>query len=78
MAAASGIIFAKFADMQELNPFLWGLLGVLAFAGPPSILLYRGAGWNDLPLVWGSPFIALFLLFIVQSLIAARKRFSNR
>ena len=78
IAGAAAIIFAKFADMQELNPFVWGFLALVAFAGAPAWMIYRGAGWMDAPWIWASSFIALGVLFVVQSLVAARKRFGNR
>ena len=78
MAASAGIIFAKFADMQELNPFFWGLLAVVVYAGAPAWMIYRGAGWMDSPWIWASSFVGLFVLFVVQSVVAANRRRRNR
>ena len=78
IAASAGVIFAKFADMQELNPFFWGVLAIVAYAGAPAFMIYRGAGWMDSPWIWASSFLALFVLFVVQSIVAARKRHGNR
>ena len=78
LAASAGIIFAKFADMQELNPFFWGVLAVGVYAGAPAWMIYRGAGWMDSPWIWASSFIGLGILFVIQSIVAARRRHGNR
>ena len=78
IAGSAGVIFAKFADMQDLNPFFWGLLAVLVYAGAPALMIYRGAGLMDSPWIWASSFGGLFVLFVVQSLVAANKRRGNR
>jgi hypothetical protein len=78
LALSSAIIFARLAMMQDLNPFLWGFLGLAAYAGPPTFMIWRGASWIDAPWVWISSFAALFLLFIAQSVIAAWKRYRGR
>ncbi len=78
IAASAGIIFAKFADMQELNPFVWGFLAVLVYAGAPAWMIYRGAGWMDAPWIWASSFGGLWVLFVVQSIVAGYKRHGNR
>ena len=78
IAGSAGIIFAKFADMQDLNPFFWGFLAMLVYAGAPALMIYRGAGWMDSPWIWASSFGGLFVLFVVQSLVAANKRRGNR
>ena len=78
IAASAGIIFAKFADMQELNPFVWGLLAVVVYAGAPAWMIWRGAGWIDAPWIWASSFGGLGVLFVVQSIVAGIKRHGNR
>ncbi len=78
MAASAGVIFAKFADMQDLNPFLWGILAVGVYAGAPAWMIYRGAGLMDSPWIWASSFLGLFVLFVVQSIVAANRRRGNR
>ena len=78
IAASAGVIFAKFADIQDLNPFLWGFLAIVVYAGAPALMIYRGASWMDSPLIWASSFGGLFALFVVQSIVAARKRYRNR
>ena len=78
IAVSAALVFARLAMMQELNPFLWGAFAVAAYAGPPTFMLWRGSRWEDAPLVWGSSFAALFLLFVVQTFVASRKRFAGR
>jgi len=78
IAASVGVIFAKFADMQELNPFFWGILAVVVYAGAPALMIYRGASWMDSPWIWASSFGALAVLFVVQSIVAANRRRGNR
>lgn len=78
IAASAGVIFAKTADMQELNPFFWGLLAVAVYAAAPGWMIYRGAGWMDAPWVWASSFGALAALFVVQSVVAGLRRRANR
>jgi hypothetical protein len=78
MATASGLIFAGFARVQELNPFLWGLLGIVVYAATPMLMIWRGASWMDAPLVWISSLGGLFVLFVVQSVVAARARRRRR
>jgi hypothetical protein len=78
LATASGLIFAGFARIQELNPFLWGLLGIVVYAATPMLMIWRGASWMDAPLVWLSSLGGLFVLFVVQSVVAARARRRRR
>jgi hypothetical protein len=78
IAVSVGLIFAKLADMQELNPIVWGTLALVVYAGLPSYLLWRKVDIDDWPMVWASSFIGLFALFIVQSIVAAMKRRRNR
>lgn len=78
IAASAAFIFAKLADMQDLNPFLWGGLALVVYAGLPGLMLYRGAGAMQAPWVWASSFGGLFVLFVVQSWVASRKRYRSR
>jgi hypothetical protein len=78
IACSAGLIFAKLADMQDLNPFLWGFLALIVYAGAPAYLIWRGANLMDAPIVWISSFAGLFVLFVVQSILAAMKRRRNR
>lgn len=78
IACSAAVIFARLALMQDLNPFLWGFLAVLVYAGAPSYMIWRGAGWMDAPWVWISSFGGLFVLFVVQSVAAAIKRQRGR
>jgi hypothetical protein len=78
MATAAGLIFAGFARIQDLNPFLWGLLGIVVYAATPMLMIWRGATWMDAPIVWISSFGGLFVLFVVQSIVAARARRRRR
>jgi hypothetical protein len=78
LAVSSALIFSRLAIMQDLNPFLWGFLGLAAYAGPPVYMIWRGASWIDAPWVWISSFVALFLLFVAQSILAERKRYRGR
>lgn len=79
IACSAVVIFAKLALMQDLNPFFWGLLAALVYAGAPAylIMVRRASVW-DAPLVWISSFGGLFVLFVVQTIVAERKRRSNR
>ena len=78
IAGSVGVIFAKLALMQDLNPVLWGVLGILVYAGAPALMIYRGATWYDAPWVWASSFGGLFALFIIQSIVGANRRYRNR
>jgi hypothetical protein len=78
IACSAAVIFARLAMMQDLNPFLWGLLAVVVYAGAPVYMIWRGAGWMDAPWVWASSFGGLFVLFIIQSIAAANRRHRNR
>jgi len=79
IAVSAMIVFAGFAQIQELNPFVWGLLALIVYAGPPAYLVYfQGAGWMEAHWVWLSSFGGLFALFIAQSIAAAIKRQRNR
>jgi hypothetical protein len=78
IALSSCLIFARLAMMQELNPFLWGFLAIVAYAAPPVWMIYHGASWMDAPMVWASSFGALFALFVAQCVVAERKRYRNR
>ena len=78
IAGSAGVIFAKTADMQDLNPFFWGLLAVVVYAAAPAVMIYRGAALMDAPWIWASSFGALAVLFVVQSVLAGLKRRGNR
>jgi hypothetical protein len=78
IAVSVALIFARLALMQELNPFLWGGLAIVIYAGAPLALIARGASWFDAPLVWLSSYGGLFVLFVVQCVVAERKRYRNR
>jgi len=77
-AALSGVAFARLAMIQDLNPFLWGVLAVLVYLGLPGSYLWRGFTIDELPWVWISSLIGLVVLFIVQSVIAAVVRYRSR
>ena len=77
-ASSAAVIFAKLAMMQDLNPFLWGFLAVLVYAGAPLYMIWRGAGWMEAPWVWASSFGGLFVLLVIQSIVAANRRHRNR
>ena len=79
IACSSALIFARLAEMQDLNPFVWGFLAMGR--------LRRGAELHDLAggerdgrllIVWISSFGGLFVLLIVQSIVAAMRRRGNR
>jgi hypothetical protein len=78
IAVSAAVIFARLAMMQDLNPLLWGVLAVVVYAGPPVYMIRRGAGWIDAPWVWISSFVGLFLLFVIQSVVAERRRYQGR
>lgn len=78
MAASAGLIFARLGQIQDLNPFLWGTLAVVVYAAAPAIMIGRGAGWLDAPIVWISSLGGLALLFVAQSIVAARARYRRR
>jgi hypothetical protein len=78
IAVSAALIFARLAMMQDLNPLLWGALAVACYVGPPVWMIQRGASWFDAPLVWASSFGALFALFVVQTVVAERKRYKGR
>jgi hypothetical protein len=78
IACSAAVIFARLALMQELNPLLWGVLALCVYAGAPLYMIWHGAGWMDAPWVWASSFGGLFVLFVIQSIVAARRRYSNR
>jgi hypothetical protein len=78
MATSAALIFARLAMMQELNPWLWGFLAVVVYAGAPGYMIWRGASWMDAPLVWISSLGGLLVLFIVQAVVAGVRRQRNR
>jgi hypothetical protein len=78
MAASAGIVFAKLATIQDLNPFLWGLLALVVYAGAPAYMIWRGASWMEAPFVWISSLGGLVVLFVIQSIIAAARRHRGR
>jgi hypothetical protein len=78
IAFSAGLVFARLALMQDLNPFLWGFIAILVYAGAPLIMIWRGASWLDAPWVWASSFIGLFVLFIIQAIVGANRRRRNR
>ncbi len=77
-ACSSALIFARLAEMQDLNPFLWGFLAMVVYAGAPGYLLWRGASVMDAPIVWISSFGGLLVLLVAQSIVAASRRRRNR
>jgi hypothetical protein len=78
IASSAALIFARLALAQDLNPFLWGFLAIAVYAGAPGYMIYRGARWTDAAWVWLSSFGGLFALFVVQTIVAERKRMQNR
>lgn len=78
IACSAGVVFARLAMMQDLNPFFWGFLAILVYAGAPLYMISQGASWIDAPWVWLSSFIGLFVLFVIQSIVAANQRRRNR
>jgi hypothetical protein len=79
IAGSAMLIFAKLAQIQDLNPFLWGFLAFVVYAGAPAYLVFvRKAGLMDAPIVWISSFGGLFGLFIVQSIVAEWKKRRSR
>ena len=79
IAISAMIVFAGFAQIQDLNPFLWGILAFLVYAGPPAYLMFVArTDWENAHWVWASSFGGLFVLFIAQSIAAAIKRQRNR
>lgn len=78
IACSAAVVFARLAMMQELNPFLWGSLALVVYAGAPLSMIAHGAGWMDAPWVWMSSFVGLFVLFVIQSIVAANRRRGNR
>lgn len=79
IAGSAMIIFAVFAQIQDLNPFVWGLLALIVYAGPPAYLVFvQGSGLMDAHWVWISSYGGLAVLFVVQSVAAAIKRQRNR
>lgn len=78
IAVSVALIFARLAMMQELNPLLWGTLALVVYAGAPTLMIYRGASWWDAPMVWLSSYGGLFLLFVVQCVVAERRRYQGR
>ena len=41
-------------------------------------MIYRGATWFDAPWVWASSFGGLFILFVIQAIVASRRRYRDR
>lgn len=78
IAVSAAVVFARFAMMQELNPFLWGALAVACYVTAPLLMIRRGAGWIDAPWVWLSSFGALAVLFAIQCVVGERQRYRNR
>lgn len=78
IACSAALIFARVAMAQGLNPFLWGFLAIVVYAGAPGYMIWRGAGWMQAPWVWLSSFGGLFLLFVVQTVAAELKRQRSR
>lgn len=78
IAVSAGLIFARLAMAQDLNPFLWGFLGIAVYIAAPAYMISRGASWMDAGWVWLSSFGGLFVLFVVQSVAAERKRQRGR
>jgi hypothetical protein len=78
IACSAALIFSRIAMAQDLNPFLWGFLAIVVYAGAPAYMIWRGAGWMQAPWVWLSSFGGLFLLFVVQTVMAELKRQRGR
>ncbi len=78
IAVSAAIVFARTAIIQELNPFLWAFLAFLVYIGAPMYMIWRGAAWMDAPWVWISSFGGLFVLFVVQSIVAANAKSRRR
>jgi hypothetical protein len=78
IAVSAAVIFAKFAQIQDLNPLPWGAMALVVYAGAPAFMIWRGAGVLDAPWIWISSFGGLFVLFVVQSIVAARARHRRR
>ena len=78
IAGSAAVVFARLALMQDLNPFLWGFLALVVYAGAPIYMIWRGARWLDAPWVWASSFGGLFVLFIIQCIAAANQRRRRR
>jgi hypothetical protein len=78
IAASAAVIFAKFAQIQDLNPFLWGTLALVVYAGAPAFMIWRGADILAAPIIWLSSFGGLAVLFVVQSIVAYRARRGRR
>ena len=78
LACSAALVFARLAQVQELNPFLWGFLALVVYAGAPAYMIWRGASWMDAPVVWISSLGGLFGLFVVQAIVAGYRRHRNR
>jgi hypothetical protein len=78
MAASAALVFSRLAIIQDLNPFVWGFLALVVYAGAPAFMIWRGASWMDAPWVWISSLGGLFVLFVVQSIVAAVHRHRGR
>jgi hypothetical protein len=78
LAFSATLIFARLALMQDLNPFFWGALALIVYAGAPLFMIWQGVGWMNAPWVWASSFGGLFVLFVIQSIVAANRRRRNR
>jgi len=78
LATFAGIAFARLAEIQDLNPFLWGTLAVLIYLGLPAYDHWRGFELGEAPFVWISSLGGLVVLFVVQSIVAARNRGRGR
>ncbi len=78
IACSAAVIFARLALIQDLNPFLWGFLAVVVYAGAPTYMIYHGVRWLDAGWVWLSSFGGLFALFVVQCIVAANSRGRGR
>jgi hypothetical protein len=78
IACSAAFIFARLAMMQELNPFVWGSLALVVYTGAPLYMIWHGASWMDAHWVWASSFGGLFVLLVIQSIVAARVRHRNR
>jgi hypothetical protein len=78
IACSAAVIFARLALIQDLNPFLWGFLAVVVYAGAPTYMIWQGARWLDAGWVWLSSFGGLFALFVAQCVVAANRRGRGR
>ena len=78
IACSVAVIFARLALMQDLNPVFWGDRGRHHLRRGALVHDLARCGWTDAPWVWASSFGGLFVLFIIQAILAANRRHRNR